>query len=186
MLFIVIRHGETTLNKENRLQGSKGPNEGLTENGVRMVETLRDGLLVAPKTIYVSPLRRTEETARIINQRFDAPIVLVPELVERDFGSLSGKLRSEIDPSLVAADLEGRYDYRPWGGESVEDVHARILAFLSTLPLATDDTVFLITHRGIVRALYDLFPGENSGEVLPASRHTFRIAALPERNDKPA
>ena len=144
MQLIVIRHGETVMNRDNRLQGSKGPNEGLTEDGRKMVVKLRDELLVTPETMYVSPLARTQETADIINERFHVPIVLVPEIVERDFGSLSGKLRNEIDPAIVESDLEGRYDYHRFGGESVDDVRARIVKFLGSLPLATERTVFVM------------------------------------------
>lgn len=181
MQLIVIRHGETDVNKENRLQGSKGENVGLNQSGIAMVEKLRDGLLIAPTRMYVSPLLRTQETAAIINQRFGVPIILVPELVERDFGTLSGKVRTEVDPAIVESDLEGKYDYHPFGGESVADVRARILRFLSTLPLASDETVFIVTHRGVVRLMYDLFPGAGlSNEVLPASKHSFEITSLPE------
>lgn len=181
MQLIVIRHGETRMNVDNRLQGSKGPNEGLTPSGKKMVERLRDELMVAPKVMYVSPLRRTQETAEILNGRFNVPITLTPELQERDFGSLSGKLRSEIDPALVESDLEGKYDYRPYGGESVDDVKARVLKFLGTLPLSSDETIFIITHRGVVRVLYDLFPMDISGEeVAPASKHVFNITELPD------
>ena len=180
MQLIVIRHGETALNKENRLQGSREPNEGLTPTGKKTVERLRDELMVTPTVIYASPLARTQETAAILNERFHAPILSAPELVERDFGMLSGKLRSEVDPTLVESDLEGTYDYHPYGGESVADVKARVLAFLSTLPLASDETVFLITHRGIIRILYDLFPIDVSGEeIVPASKHVFDITSLP-------
>ena len=180
MQLIVIRHGETDLNKENRLQGSKGPNMGLNPAGEKMVAELRDTLLVTPTKMYVSPLERTQETAYILNARFHVPMILVPELMERDFGSLSGQLRTNIDPKLVEADLEGKYDYRPFGGESVEDVRTRVLAFLATLPLVTDETVFLITHRGVVRLLYDLFPNAGlSNEVLPASKHSFCVTELP-------
>lgn len=180
MQLIVIRHGETVMNVENRLQGSKGPNEGLSAAGKKMVERLCDELMVTPTTMYVSPLMRTQETAAILNERFHAPIIFAPELMERDFGTLSGKLRSEIDPALVESDLEGTYDYHPYGGESVADVKARVLAFLFTLPLASDETVFLITHRGIVRILYDLFPVDVSGEeIVPASKHVFDITSLP-------
>ncbi len=181
MHIIVIRHGETDLNKENRLQGSKGPNIGLNADGISMVENLRDGLLATPTRMFVSPLVRTTETATILNQRFQVPIIMTPELVERDFGTLSGKLRSEIDPQLLEDDLEEKYDYRPFGGESVIDVRTRILHFLSSLPLASNETVFVITHRGVIRLLYDLFPTHTiSNEVIPASMHTFAITALAE------
>jgi probable phosphoglycerate mutase len=182
MHLIVIRHGETDLNKENRLQGSKGPNMGLNPDGKKMVADLRDSIMVTPNTMYVSPLERTQETASILNARFHVPMVLVPELMERDFGTLSGQLRGDIDPKLVEADLEGKYDYRPFGGESVEDVRKRVLRFLATLPLSSDATVFLITHRGIIRLMYDLFPGAGlSNEVLPASKHAFEITDLPQQ-----
>ena len=181
MQIIVIRHGETRLNKENRLQGSKGENEGLTQEGKSMVEKLRDTLLLSPTTMYISPLARTQETASILNERFHAPIVLVPELVERDFGTLSGKLRSDVDPKILEDDLEEKYDYHPYNGESIGDVKERVVSFLSTLPLSSNETVFFVTHRGIVRVLYDLYPNNVlSSEVLPASKHAFHINSLPK------
>lgn len=181
MLLIVIRHGETDMNREQHLQGSKGPNVGLNTAGVKMVETLRDGLLVAPNEIYASPLLRTQETATIINERFHVPIITSPLLVERDFGTLSGKPWSEMDPIIIQNDLEGVYDYRPFGGESAVDVRARIISFLETLPLSNNETNFLITHRGVIRMMYDLFPGQSrSNEVLPASKHAFEVTKLPE------
>lgn len=180
MNLVVIRHGETDLNKENRLQGSRGPNEHLNETGRKEVTALRDGLLITPTVIYASTLVRTQETAHILNEKFGVTIISVPELMERDFGSLSGKLRSEIDPEIVESDLEGKYDYRPYGGESVADVKARVIKFLETLPLSENDTVIVVTHRGIIRVLYDLYPIESSGdEIVPASKHVFRISGLP-------
>jgi len=181
MNIIVVRHGETNMNKENRLQGCKGPDMPLNEEGRRDVAKLADGLLITPLRIFASPLKRTQETAHIINERFGVPIVNVPELMERDFGSLSGKLRSEINPELVESDLEGRYDYRPYGGESVEDVRTRLIHFLKTLPLSTDETILIVTHRGIIRILYDLYPADVIGEeIIPASKHVFHITALPK------
>ena len=180
MNLVVIRHGETDLNKEDRLQGSKGPNEGLNDAGRKMVTELRDGLLVTPKVIYASPLKRTQETAQILSEYLKIPVITVPELMERDFGSFSGKLRSEIDRAIVESDLEGRYDYRPYGGESVEDVKTRVLHFLKSLPLENNDTVIVVTHRGIIRVLYDLYPLESGGgEIVPASKHIFRVTKMP-------
>lgn len=180
MQLIVIRHGETDMNREQHMQGSKGPNVGLNSAGKSMVEMLRDGLLVAPTEIYASPLLRTQETAAIINERFHVPIITSPLLVERDFGTLSGKPWNEVDPEIVKNDLEEKYDYRPFGGESADEVRARVMAFLKTLPLATNETAFIVTHRGIIRMLYDLFPDQSvSNEVLPASKHVFEVTKLP-------
>lgn len=181
MQLIVIRHGETLMNIDGRLQGSKGPNEALTENGLREAKALRDGLLVTPKIIYASPLLRTQQTAKIINERFNVTIENREELVERDFGSLSGKHKSTIDPKILELDLEGRYDYHPFGGESVSDVKMRVIKFLSTLPLETTETVIIVTHRGVIRVLYDLYPDHvHPEEVLPGTMHSFLVTKLPE------
>ena len=89
MKLIVIRHGETDLNKEDRLQGCKGPDLELNESGKQVIRQLRDTLLITPQIIYASPLLRTQETAHILNERFHLPIVAAPLLRERDFGTLS-------------------------------------------------------------------------------------------------
>lgn len=177
MKLIVIRHGETNLNKEDRLQGSKGANEGLNANGRMMITQLCDELLLIPEIIYASPLLRTQETAQILNSRFCVSIVNAPELVERDFGSLSGKLRSEIDPTLVEKDLEGRYDYRPFGGESVAEVTSRVQRFTESLLDKNENVVMLVTHRGVIRVLYDLYPTDAFAEnIIPGSKHVFDIS----------
>ena len=176
MKLIVIRHGETILNKEDRLQGCKGPNVGLNDEGKRMVERLREHILVMPDIIYASPLKRTQETAHLINMRFRLPIINTVALVERDFGTLSGKLRSEIDSKLVESDLEGRYDYRPYGGESVNEVRRRVQGFIDLLRSQREQTIMIVTHRGVIRILYDLYPESVAPEVItPASQHVFSI-----------
>jgi len=183
MNIVVIRHGETDMNKEGRLQGCKGENIGLNEHGHTQITVLQKFLDIEPTRIYASPLKRTQETALIINERFHVPIILVPALIERDFGSLSGKRRSEIDPVLMLNDLEGHYDYRPFGGESVEDVRGRILEFLKTLKLESEETIIVVTHRGVIRILYDLYPQDVMPEmILPGTKHVFHITVLPQEN----
>lgn len=175
------------MNIEERIQGSKGPDEPLTPHGVQEIETLREGLLITPVSLYVSPAVRTKETAVILNERFHVPIVIRNELVERDFGSLSGELKSTIDQQLLADDLEGHYDYRPYGGESVDEVRLRVSGFLSTLPLSSNETVFVITHRGVIRVLYDLYPNHVSPAIiLTGSKHVFTVTESPRHENKPA
>lgn len=177
MQLIVIRHGETDLNKEDRLQGSKGLDLPLNDTGRAQIARLRDALLVVPEVIYTSTAARTKETASILNERLRKDIRISPLLCERDFGSFSGKLRSEVDAAILEADLEGRYDYRPFGGESVADVTARLQTFLTALYKEKEETVMLVTHRGVIRILYDLYPSDASDEsIVPASKHIFRLS----------
>lgn len=177
MKLIFVRHGETDLNKELRLQGQREPDLALNDTGRSEIRNTRDTLVDVPTKIFASPLTRTKETAHIIMERFPTvPLIFSDDLKERDFGSLSGKLRSEISAEILENDLEGRYDYRPFGGESIDDVILRIKNFLNALPLETDEINFVVTHRGIIRILYDLFPNEMvGGPVLPGSVHTLLL-----------
>lgn len=177
MKLMVVRHGETDLNKENRLQGSEGPNHSLNADGLAMVQKLSEELISSPQIMYVSPLLRTQETAQILNKRFQVPIVLVPEIRERNFGSLSGKFRKDIDQQLVEDDLEGHYDYHPYGGESVEDVTSRVQKFVELLKTRKEKDVMLVTHRGVIRILYDLYPNNvSAANIVPGSIHIFEIS----------
>lgn len=176
MKLIVVRHGETDLNKEDRLQGSKGPNVSLNESGRKQIIALRDSLLIEPEIIFASTLERTRETTAILNERFHVPVEFTPLLIERDFGSLSGKKRSEIDQQIVLDDLEGHYDYHPYGGESVADVTERIQQFITALKSRSEEVIMLVTHRGVIRILYDLYPNSVAPEsVTPGSKHIFDI-----------
>ncbi len=176
MKLIVVRHGETNMNKEDRMQGSRGPNLPLNQTGKMEIMQLRDTLLIAPEIIYASTLLRTKETAEILNERFHVPIIFTPMLIERDFGTLSGKKRSEIDPEIVLADLEGHYDYRPYDGESVEDVTKRVQQFIDSLQKHNEHTLMLVTHRGVIRILYDLYPNDVTADnILPGSKHIFNL-----------
>ncbi len=177
MKLIVVRHGETDANKENRLQGSEGPNLPLNAEGLAMIQKLSEELLVSPEIMYVSPLLRTQETAEILNRRFQVPVVLVPEIRERNFGSLSGKFRKDINQQLVQDDLEGHYDYHPYGGESVEDVTKRVQEFIQSLQTRKETSIVLVTHRGVIRILYDLYPYDvTAANIVPGSIHIFEIS----------
>ena len=89
-----MRHGETYLNKYNRMQGwSDTP---LTPRGRRDVMRSGAGLGdVKFDAVYCSDLRRTFETAQIIlkeNQHADyLKVVAMPEFREIFFGSFEGR-----------------------------------------------------------------------------------------------
>lgn len=173
---IAIRHGETDCNKEDRLQGSRGPDLPLNDAGRKVILALRDSLFIKPEVMYVSPSMRTRETAEMLNEHFRIPLVIAPLLIERDFGTLSGKLRSTINPQILEDDLEGHYDYRPFGGESIEDVTLRIQTFIAALSTRNEEVVMLITHRGVIRILYDCYPDNTAPEnIVHGSKHVFTI-----------
>ena len=97
MKIFMVRHGQTDSNAAKRIMGQR-VDESLNDEGRRQAEELREGIQDKMfDVIFSSPLKRAEETARILAHERNVPVVLRAELKERDFGALSGKTWPEAD-----------------------------------------------------------------------------------------
>jgi len=118
------------------------------ERIVRMLDGLPASRLVT------SPMARAIETAALLAQQADAPACEIePRLRELDFGTWEGTAwdaipRDALD--LWAADLMGA---RPHGGESAQQVMARVTAWVDTLDAGSSDCLWVVTHAGPMRML---------------------------------
>ena len=87
--FLIVRHGETAWNAEGRIQGHS--DTPLSEHGIRQARAaasrLADPVIDAA---YSSDLVRASETARMLLEGRDTPLVRTAELRERYYGSLKG------------------------------------------------------------------------------------------------
>jgi probable phosphoglycerate mutase len=157
MKIYVVRHGATELNKKELVNG--WIDEPLCEEGILQAEKLRDELPDDIKVIYSSALQRARQTADIINQRFHVPISYHDELKERNWGTLSGKrfedIENEHGPEYSKAkDFRLEYDYRAFGGESIEEVRNRVHKIMDEIKSShSDGPVLLVAHGGILRIL---------------------------------
>src|ERR1700674_1532183 len=149
MKLIFVRHGQTDWNKENKLMGRTDIE--LNSEGQAQCEVLVQKLDPNFEVIFSSPLKRAYGTAEAIAEHFDKPIIIKEELTERDFGSLSGKTWSEIQQEtgvdMKALTKEERYDFRPYGGESAQQVKERVLKFLEDLKIQPYSTVVVASHK---------------------------------------
>lgn len=171
----VVRHGETELNREGRLQGSGQPDLPINTTGIAEVLLIKQRLLTHLDRAYVSPSLRTRQTADILLRDRNIPRSIEPDLCERNFGSLSGMLRSEVNPEILAHDFDRGYDYRRFGGDSHEEVTERIVGFLKRLAETPKDRcILLVTHRGVIRILREI-AGAEPDEIAPASFHRFTL-----------
>jgi probable phosphoglycerate mutase len=140
----LVRHGETPASRSRALAGwSDVP---LTEHGEREACALRPVLAGEPfDGVWASDLRRAVTTARLAwgEPRQDA------RLREMSFGSLEGQLLEALDARTqeALARFEG---FAAPGGESFEDLRARVLSFLDGLPAGRH---LVFTHGGVVRLL---------------------------------
>lgn len=96
MLIYLLRHGETDYNAENRYQGIR--DIPLSDQGRRRLRRAD----FSPDTVYVSPLIRAVETAKIIFP--NAALIPVTDLREMDFGDFEGRNYIEMadDPAYRA------------------------------------------------------------------------------------
>ncbi len=158
MRVTLIRHGKTAGNLLRRYTGvSDVPlcPEGRAEaERARKDETL--------STVYVSPLKRARETARILFPH--AEQIIVEDLHEMDFGDFEGRSADEMEHDPV---------YRKWvddlcegacpNGESQAGFRARVTeAFIETLQTIDTDAVFVV-HGGVIMAIFAAFAEPKKG-----------------------
>lgn len=150
MKLILIRHGETSWNKQRRIQGSRS-NTQLNETGYGQADRIA-ALLKQQRidAIYSSPLKRAVNTAETLATACGLQVRTVPELQEIDAGELDGLSEKDMCQGHLAFWNEwGKGDpslHLP-GGESLEDLQKRVgWAVERILERHTDDTVAVVGH----------------------------------------
>ena len=92
MEFILVRHGKTEYNERRQYCGALDPD--LSDLGRQELEhsAIKTYLKEhTPDMVFCSPMQRTLQTAAILLDDRDVPLVAVPELREIDFGDFEGR-----------------------------------------------------------------------------------------------
>jgi broad specificity phosphatase PhoE len=154
----LVRHGETTSNRELRYLGSR--DEPLTENGQRQAESLATALASLPlAAVYASPLLRATQTGERIATHLSVPLRAEPRLREQCFGDWEGLSRAEVlGRGEAERDLllrcESDPETAPPGGESLALVAGRVRALADDLAAAhPGGRLTLVSHVGPIKAL---------------------------------
>lgn len=179
MLVYAIRHGLTELNKKGIVNGHI--DEPLLPEGIKAAEQIALRVPKGIQHIYASSLLRTRQTAAIINERVQVSITFHDELKEIDLGRLAGRdwMLMQLGAELTRVHRAVRYNYRNFGGESVEDVKKRVIQFLQgILGLHADREAFIVTHGGIIRLIHYLQFGEALQHIPNLSLHEFDIKKI--------
>jgi len=160
MRLYLIRHGETDWNTQKRLQGSA--DIPLNRNGRELARLTAEGLRdVQFDLIYTSPLIRAKETAEILREERDIPILVDDRLKEIYFGGYEGHScdrseNSEIEPGVLAFFTDPA-NYVPIdGGESIAELCERTTEFLNEIianPNYKDMTILISGHGTVVKGL---------------------------------
>jgi broad specificity phosphatase PhoE len=144
-LYVIARHGESTLNFEQRVNGDPSVPVTLTQKGREEAQLLGRQIRHVHLDLCVhTRFARTRETAEIaLERREDVPVETEPLLDDIDVGELEG------------VTLE---DYRAWkrthvrgddfpGGESLDDAARRYAEAYRKLLERPEQSILIVTHE---------------------------------------
>ena len=162
--FVLIRHGHTQLTESNLISGSNGEDPTLSELGFLEAELAAkaSGELLARfglgdvATVLHSPQLRTTQTAAAIAKHFEVETRADARLKEIGFGDWEGHSMADME-AASAAEIErwrGSMSAKPPGGESVDDLEARVgEALVSAITEFNGRTVAIVSHMMPLRAI---------------------------------
>lgn len=172
MRLILMRHGETIWNAEQRLQGHE--NAPLSPRGIQQALGFKPMLgCLNPKHVVSSDLGRCRETVSLIGHA-DAPADA--RLRELNMGVWTGRRK----PELIAEHPDDYWAWRngtfhPEGGESWRQFEDRVSGGLRDWLERIDDDVLAVVHSGVIRAAMVAFLGLTQNNILPVTPGTGTI-----------
>ena len=155
MKLYIVRHGETEWNKARRIQGQV--DIPLNEFGRRLARKTAKGLSdITFDLCYSSPLSRARETAALLLEGRDTPVIEDARISEMAFGEYEGRCCSRSGwnlPEEFRRFFDGPDKYQaPAGGENFAQVKERTGEFLKELYGRTeyqDSNILIATHDGM-------------------------------------
>ena len=161
MKIMLIRHGETNHNLENRMSG--WTEAVLSEKGIQQAGALGRAMAgVTPDQVITSGMKRAEDTARLVfpTAFSENRLETMGSLKEMHFGTMEGMTMDEIrmqHPDEYALLMEKRGGYTFPKGESLISFHQRVSeAAQVLLDQARDlkvDQMAVVAHSGTIRSL---------------------------------
>lgn len=172
--FIVVRHGETQWNVEQRIQGYG--DSPLTARGLAQADAIAERLAEESfDALVASDLGRALRTAQRIAKRTGHAVIPDARLRERNFGEGEGLTYAEIDerfPGAFSRTREMNPDFQVPGGETRRQFHQRIMMAFEALAREHDGRrITVVAHGGVLAAIYRVIH-----DIPVAQPHTIPIS----------
>ena len=143
-LYVLARHGESTLNSENRINGDPSVPVALTENGREEARLLgRQVAHIRLDLCICTRFSRTRETAEIALGGRKVPIEAEPLLDDIDVGDLEGM---PLESYRAWKRQHTRSDPFP-GGESLDAAARRYAKAFTQLLERAEESMLVVTHE---------------------------------------
>lgn len=197
----IARHGQNEDNANGILNGRR--DLPLTKIGRQQASELGKGIVelgLMFDRVYCSPLSRAYETAKIVCETAGISVepVKLDELIERDFGVMTGRHVSEIaslcSPDIIQTDTI-TYFLQPDGAETFPELLVRGQKVLDKVRARhATGNVLLVSHGDIGKMTYAAATGLNwedvlrnfhfgNGELIEVSENnTVHVVKLPQFN----
>lgn len=147
-LYVLTRHGESTLNSENRINGNPDIPVTLTEKGRDEARLLGEQIARIRLDVCIcTRFTRTRETAEIALQGRDVPIEIEPLLDDINVGDLDG---IPLEEYRAWKREHTRRDPFP-GGESLDAAARRYAQAFRKLLGRPETSLLVVTHEIPVR-----------------------------------
>jgi len=179
-LYVIARHGESTLNFENRVNGDPSVPVALTEKGRDEARLLGQQLAHVPLELCIhTRFGRTLETASIALDARGVPFEEEPLLDDIDVGELEGQTLEEYRTWKRA---HTRRDPFP-GGESLGDAARRYGQAFRKLLDRPETSILVVTHEIPLRYAINTADGSDeldgpTRQLANATPYLFDEAAL--------
>lgn len=154
---VLVRHGATAATAQRRYSGRADP--PLSRLGLDQAARVAARLaaeLPAPARLLSSPRRRCVATATPIAAATGCPTGIDDALAECDFGDWEGRTFDEVRAGWPAAHAAwlGSTSAAPPGGESLDEVAARVRRFVERIRLAHPAaSVIVVSHTSPLKLL---------------------------------
>jgi broad specificity phosphatase PhoE len=156
-IFIVVRHGQTAWNKEERFRGRTDLPLDETGQWQAGAAARRIAARYRPAAILASPLQRTMQTASPIAEACGLTAQADDRLLDLDYGDFSGLRPSEAEtlyPQIYRTWVEAPHLVRFPQGESLDEVRARVEELTGQmLRHHPDQQIILVSHLVVCRVL---------------------------------
>lgn len=150
MNIYVLRHGQTDYNIEGKFQGQIDIK--MNENGEEQTDKAAEELnKINFDIIFCSPLNRTKDTAKKINNQ---NIKFDKRIIERSFGSLEGQ--------YGIPDYEDNIE--KYHIEPIDEVKVRVSEFLDEIleKYKNKENILIVSHEGIAQVINWYFNKEKN------------------------
>jgi len=179
-LYVIARHGESTLNHENRINGDPSVPVRLTEKGRDEARLLGRQVAHVPLQLCLhSNFLRTRETAEVALAGRDVPFEEDLDLGDIRVGELEGKT---LDDYRAWKHAHSRSEAFP-GGESLDDAARRYADAFERLLGRPETSILVVTHEIPLRYAINAADGSDdldgpTHQLANATPYLFDEAAL--------